>query len=162
MNIGHRSIVSEDPSGFTPNIINGRVNAMIVMNGIVYVGGTFSTVQNAGSATNITRNYVLAYNASTGVVSTTFRPILTGAVEALAPGPDGTSIYIGGNFGSANGSTTYRRLVRVNATTGATVTSFVANPNRMVTRPRPCGTVSSTPRASSPGSAGRPARASRG
>jgi hypothetical protein len=132
VNIGHTSIVNEDAAGFTPNIIDGRVNVMIVMNGTVYVGGTFSTVQNAGSATNITRNYVLAYNATTGVVSTTFRPIVTGAVEALAPGPDGTSIYIGGNFGSTNGSTTYRRLVRVNATTGATVTSFITNPNRMV------------------------------
>jgi hypothetical protein len=132
VNIGHPSIASEDPSGFTPNITNGRVNAMMVMNGVVYVGGTFSTVQNAGSSTNITRNNILAYNATTGVVSTTFRPILNGAVEALAPGPDGASIYIGGNFGSANGSTTYRRLVRVNATTGATVTAFVTNPNRMV------------------------------
>ncbi len=132
VNIGHPSVVSEDPSGFTPNITNGRVNAMMVMNGMVYVGGTFSTVQNAGSSTNITRNNILAYNATTGIVSTTFRPILNGAVEALAPGPNG-SVYIGGNFGSANGSTTYRRLVRVNATTGATVTSFVTNPNRMVT-----------------------------
>lgn len=133
VNIGHPSVASESPANFTPNITDGRVNAMLVMNGTVYVGGTFSTVQNAGSSTNITRNYILAYNASTGVVSTTFRPILTGAVEALAPGPDGTSIYVGGNFGSTNGSTTYRRLVRVNATSGATVTSFVTNPNRMVT-----------------------------
>ena len=132
VNIGHTSIVNEDAAAFTPSITDGRVNAMLVMNGRVYVGGTFSTVQNAGSSTNITRNNILAYNASTGVVSTTFRPILNGAVEALAPGPDGTSIYVGGNFGSTNGSTAYRRLVRVNATTGATVTAFVTNPNRMV------------------------------
>ena len=132
VNIGHPSVASENPSGFTPNIIDGRVNAMMVMNGMVYVGGTFHTVQNAGSTTNITRNFVLAYNATSGVVSTSFRPILTGAVEALAPGPGNTSVYIGGNFGSANSSTTYRRLVRVDATSGATVGSFIANPNRMV------------------------------
>ena len=132
VNIGHSSVASENPSGFTPNIIDGRVNAMMVMNGMVYVGGTFHTVQNAGSTTNITRNFVLAYNATSGVVSTSFRPILTGAVEALAPGPGNTSVYIGGNFGSANSSTTYRRLVRVDATSGATVGSFIANPNRMV------------------------------
>ena len=48
VNIGHSSVASENPSGFTPNIIDGRVNAMMVMNGMVYVGGTFHTVQNAG------------------------------------------------------------------------------------------------------------------
>ena len=133
VNIGHTSIVNVDAASFTPNITDGRVNAMLVMNGTVYVGGTFSTVQNANSSVNITRNYILAYNATTGAVSTTFRPIVTGAVEALAPGPDGASVYVGGNFGSTNGSTTYRRLVRVNATTGATVTSFLTNPSRMVT-----------------------------
>jgi hypothetical protein len=130
--IAHPSIVSPNPAGFTPNIMNGRVNVMIVVGNRVFVGGTFTTVRNAGSSTDITRNYILAYDVTTGVVSSSFRPAVAGAVEALAPSADGTSIYVGGSFSRANGNTAYARLVRVDASTGATITSFLPKPNRPV------------------------------
>jgi len=125
-------IVSENAAETTPDIMNGRVNAMLVMNGMVYVGGTFSTVQNPGSSNNITRRYILAYDEATGQVSNSFQPVLNRAVEALAPGPDGQSIYIGGGFSSTNGNTRYKRLVRVDATDGSLDTTFRSNPNRKV------------------------------
>ncbi len=130
--VGHSGIVSENPANFTPDITNGRVNTMLVMGGMVYVGGTFSTVQNPGSSNNITRRYILAYDEQTGQVSNSFQPALNGPVEALAPSEDGQSIYIGGNFRSTNGNTRYKRLVRVDATDGSLITSFRSNPNRKV------------------------------
>ena len=121
--------MSQNPAGFTPNIVDGRVNVMILVGNTVFVGGTFTTVQNAGSSTNITRNYILAFDATTGVVSSTFRPVVTGAVEALAASSDGKSIYVGGSFARVNGSNSYARLARVDAVTGATIKTFLPKPN---------------------------------
>ncbi|MEO8476677.1 MAG: delta-60 repeat domain-containing protein [Actinomycetota bacterium] len=132
VNIGHTSIVSETPASGTPNVRDGRVNALLVLGTRVYVGGTFSTVRNPGSSTDITRRFIFAFNTANGTVDTTFRPNLTGAVEAIAPGPDG-SIFVGGKFNQTNGQgAPYRRLVRLNGATGATVTSFRANPDDQV------------------------------
>ena len=98
VNIGHGSIASETPASGTPNIRNGRVNALLVMGNRVFVGGTFTTVRNAGSTTDITRNYLFSFDVATGAVDTQFRPNLDRGVEALAPGPDGIFIYVGGKL----------------------------------------------------------------
>ncbi len=130
----HTAVVSADPANWTPNIMNGRVNAITQVGNRIFVGGTFSTVQNAGSGTNITRNQIFAFNATTGTVDTGFHPTINGAVEALAPGPDLNSVYVGGNFTTVNGTgTSYRRLVRLNVTNGQIVTGFAPRPNRVVT-----------------------------
>ena len=102
VNVAHGSIASETPASGTPNIQNGRVNALLVMGSRVFVGGTFTTVRNAGSSTNITRNYLFSFNAASGTVDTGFAPNLNKAVETLAPGPDGNSIYVGGKFTTTN------------------------------------------------------------
>ncbi len=133
VNVAHGSIASETPASGTPNIQNGRVNALLVMGGRVFVGGSFTTVRNAGSSANITRNYLFSFNAASGTVDTGFTPNLNKAVETLAPGPDGNSIYVGGKFTTTNGQgTPYRRLVRLNAGNGSTITSFQPNPNDLV------------------------------
>ena len=98
----------------------------------MYVGGTFTTVRNAGSSTDISRDYIFAFNLASGQVDTTFRPVLNRAVEAIAPGPDG-SIFVGGKFTTTNGQgAPFRRLVRLNGSTGATITSFDPNPDDQV------------------------------
>ena len=129
VNPPHGSIVSADPANFTPNITNGRVNALTVVGNRVVVGGTFTTVQNAGSSTNLTRNYLFSFDATTGVVDPNFRPSLNKAVEALAPGPDGTSVYVGGRHTTINGNTNFDRLSRLRLSDGQLVTSFAPNPN---------------------------------
>ena len=129
VNPPHGAIVSADPANFTPNITNGRVNALTVVGNRVVVGGTFSTVQNAGSSTNLTRNYLFSFDATTGVVDPNFRPSLNKAVEALAPGPDGTSVYVGGRHTTINGSSNFDRLSRLRLSDGQLVTSFAPNPN---------------------------------
>ncbi len=128
----HSGVVSDNPASFTPNVMNGRVNALLVTGSRVIVGGTFSSVQAAGSSTNVSRNYIFAFNATTGAIDTGFHPTLTGPVEALAPSTDGLSVYVGGSFAKANGSGTYRRLVKLTLSNGATVTAFKPKPNGFV------------------------------
>lgn len=133
VNVAHTSIVNQAPANFTPNILNGRVNALLVMGNTVFVGGTFTQVQAAHSTTTLTRNYLFSFNATTGAISTTFLPTLNGEVEALAQGSDGASVFVGGAFTNTNGNTNYPRLVRVNAANGQTIASFQPKPNRIVT-----------------------------
>jgi hypothetical protein len=134
VNVAHPSVVSANPAENTPDIVNGRVNWITQIGNRVVVGGTFSTVQNPGSNTDISRPNIFAFNATTGVVDTSFTPNLNGAVEALAPGPDNASVFVGGSFTSVNGTgTQYRRLVRLNLSNGAIVPGLQPRPNRVVT-----------------------------
>ena len=94
----------------------------------VIVGGTFTQVQAAGSAQTLTRNSIFAFDMNTGVIDQNFVPQLNNEVEALAPGPDGQSVFVGGTFSSVNGNTNYRRLVRLTLANGQLVTGFQPNP----------------------------------
>ena len=94
----------------------------------VIVGGTFTRVQAAGSAVTLTRNFVFAFDMNTGVIDQNFVPQLNNQVEALAPGPDGQSVFVGGSFSSVNGNTGIRRLARLNLANGQAVAGFQPNP----------------------------------
>jgi len=75
-------------------------------------GGTFS------------RSNIVAFNATSGVVSTSFAPSVNGEVWAMAS--NGTSLWIGGTFTSVNG-VARRGVAKLNPTTGAVDTAFNAN-----------------------------------
>lgn len=128
----HSVVVTDDPANWTPNVRDGQVNAVLQIGTKVVVGGTFTTVRRAGTSTDLTRNYIFAFDMNTGVIDPNFVPQLTGSVEALALGPDGQSVFVAGGFGSTNGSTSYRRLVRLNLSNGQIVTGFQANPSSRV------------------------------
>ncbi|WP_162529631.1 PKD domain-containing protein [Nocardioides caldifontis] len=127
---------------------NSEVDALAVANGVIYAGGKFTQALppagTTGSAAN--RTGLAAFNASTGNLITTFNVNLrtsTGAaarVTALAVSPDGTRLYIGGNFTTVNG-TTRNRLAAVNPTTGALVTAFNPNPSAAVHAIAPTNTT---------------------
>ena len=119
-------VVSTNPVNYTPNITNGAAYKSAEANGLLYVGGSFTSVTAAAGTTptgTFTRNHILAFNAATGSISTSFAPNVNGAVWAIVP--SGTSLYIGGSFSSVNG-VARRGLAKVNATTGAVDTSFNA------------------------------------
>ena len=118
-------VVNDDPVGFTPNILDGHVNAITTVGNRVIVGGTFTQVKNAGSSTVLTRNYIFAFDRTTGAVDTGFVPTLSGNVEALEPGADGTSVYVGGSFSTVNGVSSYG-ITKLDTATGARVTAFTA------------------------------------
>ncbi|MFC0568561.1 delta-60 repeat domain-containing protein [Plantactinospora siamensis] len=117
------TLTSANPSDTTPHAKNGDVKAFAEIGTTVYVGGSFTTVRAAQDTDFTTRNYLFAYDRSTGALSTSFLPALDGAVHALAVSPDG-KLIVGGAFGTVNG-VARKNLVELDPSTGATVGSWV-------------------------------------
>jgi len=132
VNVAQSVVVSADPADWTPNVLDGQVNAVLQVGTKVVVGGTFTQVQRSGSTLTLTRNYIFAFNMATGAIDTAFAPQLTGLVNDLAPGPDGQSVFVGGSFTAVNGNTQYKKLVRLSLSNGQIVTGFRANPGAAI------------------------------
>lgn len=89
---------------------NGIVWSMAATGGVVYTGGTFSTVRPpdaaAGTSEQPAVNFA-AFDAATGAptgCSLSFTLSSgTATVRALALSPDNTTLYAGGQFGAVNG-----------------------------------------------------------
>jgi len=106
---GTVATVSADP---LPTVqINGIVWDQVLVGNKVYAVGSFSTARPAGAApgTNtVTRQNILAYDITTGVLDTSFVHSLTGAPDTragqtVAASPDGTRLYVGGSFTAVDG-----------------------------------------------------------
>ncbi len=122
--VAQSTIVSANPADFTPNVLDGQVLAIAQIGNTIVLGGNFTQVQEVGTGKPIlTRNNLLAFDATTGTVSTTFVPALDGQVEALLPTGDGTSIYVGGDFTTVNGAAA-KSVTRIDVSTGARVAGF--------------------------------------
>jgi PKD repeat protein len=109
--------------------INGVVWAQVVIGNRVYATGQFTSARPAGSAagTNETpRSNILAYDLTTGALVTSWAPSLNAQGLALAASPDGSRVYVGGDFTSVSG-VARNRIVALDASTGAVVTSFNAS-----------------------------------
>ncbi|HEX5878241.1 MAG TPA: hypothetical protein VF468_07965 [Actinomycetota bacterium] len=120
------TVVSANPANFTPNVASGAVHKFVQVGGTMYAGGAFSSVSTPAGVSpggTFARSNIVAFNASTGVISS-FAPNVNGEVWALAS--DGTSLWIGGTFTSVNG-TARRGVAKLNRTTGAVDTAFNAN-----------------------------------
>jgi Domain of unknown function (DUF5122) beta-propeller len=120
-------VVSTNPANFTPNVASGAVHKLLQVGGTMYAGGTFSSVSTPAGVSpggTFARSNIVAFNASTGVVSTTFAPSVNGEVWAMAT--DGASLWIGGTFTSVNG-TARRAVAKLNPTTGAVDPAFNMN-----------------------------------
>ncbi|HZN17431.1 MAG TPA: malectin domain-containing carbohydrate-binding protein [Micromonosporaceae bacterium] len=120
---GHTGIVASVPVNQTPNIMNGTVRAIYDAGTKVIAVGSFTTVQNRNSTTDIIRNYVLAFDKATGVVDNAFVPAVDGEVSAVIPGPSAGTVYLAGKFNTVNG-VTRRKVALVNVSNGAVVSSF--------------------------------------
>jgi len=103
--IGLGTVVSANPANFTPNVASGAVHKFVQVGGTMYAGGAFGSVSTPAGVSpggTFARGNIVAFNAATGVVSTTFAPSVNGEVWALAS--DGSSLWIGGTFTSVNGT----------------------------------------------------------
>lgn len=130
VNFPQTLVVTDDPANFTPNVLDGTVMAIAQVGNTIVLGGQFSQVRASGSTQTLTRINLLAFNATTGAISTTFVPSVNGIVKTLAAGLDG-SVFIGGTFTTVNG-VTLRRLAKLNPTTGQVITGWQANTNKAV------------------------------
>ena len=116
-------IVSGTPVAWTPNVLNGKVEAIAQVGNTIVIGGTFTQIQAPTSGAPIlTRNRIAAFDATTGAISTTFAPSMSSEVTAIIPAGDGTSVYVGGKFTSAGGVAA-SKVTRLLVSSGAVVAS---------------------------------------
>ena len=109
--------------------VNGVVWSQAVVGNRVYAGGNFTSARPAGAAPGVnttTRSNLLAYTLDSGVLVSAFAPTFDAQVLAVAASPDGSRVYVGGQFTHVNGGTR-NRLVALDPTTGAVISSFAVN-----------------------------------
>jgi hypothetical protein len=122
--IGH--VVSTNPVDFTPNINDGAVFKSAETGGVLYAGGSFTSVTAAAGVTpqgTFKRLRMVAFSTGNGMISSTFLPAFNGEVWAIAI--SGSSLYAGGTFSTVNG-VARRGLVKLDRITGAVDTRFNA------------------------------------
>ncbi len=103
---------------------NGRVDAILTVGNVVYLGGKFTSLRPAGAAAGtgeVARNHLAAVNRDTGALLA-WNPNADRDVYALAVSGDGATIYVGGLFTKVGGATR-KRAAAINASSGA-VTSW--------------------------------------
>ena len=114
--------------------IDGVAWDQVIVGNTVYVGGQFSNARPAGAApgTSLTpRSNLLAYDIRTGVLISSFAPTLNGQVKGVAASPDGSRLYVVGQFTTVNGSNRYR-IAAFDTATGALVSNFAPASNGVV------------------------------
>ena len=108
--------------------IDGVAWQQLVVGDTVYVGGSFQTARPAGSPAGqntVVRQNLLAFNINTGALLPGFVANTNAQVLGLTMSPDGSRLYVSGEFTSVNGSTRYR-IAALNPITGAVITQFNA------------------------------------
>ncbi|MDX3075369.1 LamG-like jellyroll fold domain-containing protein [Streptomyces sp. MI02-7b] len=110
---------------------NGIVWAMAQAQGVVYAGGTFSTVRPPGSGAGSNEQPAVnfaAFDTATGAptgcrLSFTIGAGSTATVRALAVSPDGGTLYAGGYFSAVNG-VQVNSLAAIDTATCTPIASF--------------------------------------
>jgi PKD repeat protein len=118
-------LVSEVAASGTPHVLNGRDLSVAQVGSTVLLGGTFTQARNDDSSTVLTRNRLLAFDATTGQISTTFNPSPNSDVNVVLPAGDGSTVYVAGNFTSIGG-VARSRVARVRIADGTVVSTFNA------------------------------------
>jgi PKD repeat protein len=128
------TVVSAVPQANTPDVNDGTVFSIGQVGNQVFLGGNFTSVSPHGQpGTTFTRNNILAFNPTTGVVDTGFVPTVNGEVDTIAPGPVAGQVYIGGSFTTVDGVA--MRVALLNTSNGSIVSTWKpASINSAVTK----------------------------
>ncbi len=96
--------------------VNGTIERAVWLNGDLYIGGTFTAVEN-GTITGV--NSFARLNSSTGMFEALGGGVSGGAVNGVrAMATHGTDVYIGSGFSSASGTANTNFIARYNTQTG--------------------------------------------
>ncbi|HEV7862494.1 MAG TPA: delta-60 repeat domain-containing protein, partial [Acidimicrobiia bacterium] len=103
-------------SSFTPALVGSQnqpsksfnVTALAVNGSWLYVGGEFTKFGAKGTAKAQTRNHIARVSASSGTVDPVWDPdtgnnTTTNPVRSIAVSPDGSTVYIAGDFSTLSG-----------------------------------------------------------
>ncbi len=118
-------VVAGLPAAGTPQVLDGRVQAIIQVGGTIVVGGKFTQVRQPGGPI-LARKNLFAFDADTGAISTSFTPAIAGgSVFTLQPGGDGASVIAGGRFLQVDGKA-QTGLAQLSLADGSRVKTFNA------------------------------------
>jgi trimeric autotransporter adhesin len=110
---------------------NGRVQTIVISGSTAYMGGTFTSVRPSGDALGtgeVARNHAAAINVETGALLP-WNPNANNTVQTIAV--NGSTVYLGGTFGTVGGKT-HTRIAAVDATTGGPIATFKGKANAEV------------------------------
>jgi PKD repeat protein len=125
---GTPATVSADPLP-TVQIGNGVVWAQVTVGNTVYATGDFTTARPAGSplgTDEVSRAGLLAYDITTGNLITSFNHSFNGPGRTIVASPDGSKVFVGGDFTTVDGQA-HGHVAEVDVATGALVGSFAAS-----------------------------------
>ncbi len=106
----------------TSTNVRNHVWAIEQVGNTMYVGGAFADVKSP-SGTTFSQPYLAAFHADTGRWLDWWRPQIDGSVLSLQASPDGSRLYIGGEFSNVNGQAR-SGLAALNPATGQLVPGF--------------------------------------
>ncbi|MGI8867725.1 MAG: PKD domain-containing protein [Mycobacteriales bacterium] len=108
--------------------INGVVWSQVVVGNTVYATGSFTKARPpgvaAGGTGEIAANNIFAYSLTNGNPISNFSHSLNGQGLAITASPDGSRVYVGGDFTTVDGAAR-NHVAAFTTATGALVTSFV-------------------------------------
>ncbi|MGY1809583.1 LamG-like jellyroll fold domain-containing protein [Blastococcus sp. SYSU D00669] len=110
--------------------VNGVVWSMVTVGNTVYATGSFNRARPAGSApgqNETPRANLVAFNLTTGVM-TSFNHTLNGQGRHITASPDGTRIYVAGDFTTVDG-VARGHIAAFNTATGALINTFAPTSN---------------------------------
>jgi hypothetical protein len=125
--------VSATPASGTPELASTgtteQVRQLAQCGGTMYAVGTFTSISQKG--TTYTRDNVFSFSATKPYTVSSWNPGTDGIVNSIAFSPDCSTAYLGGQFGTVDG-TAAKNIAAVSTSTGAVITSFGHNANGQV------------------------------
>jgi hypothetical protein len=121
------TVVNEQPATYTPHIaadedVPHPLALAVGQSGdTMFVGGKFTSVENADRSQTYVRRNLMAFSAADGAISQDFSPDVNGPVFAVLG--VGNAVYVGGDFTSING-VSRPGLAELNASTGSVIRAF--------------------------------------
>ncbi len=113
------------PTQFTGPIEN-QVFAIEQIGNRIFVGGKFTEVRFFRDDTPEDQPYLAAFDADSGEWIPSFRPDIDAPVYALHASPDGSRLFVGGEFTNINGAQYTEGLGAIDPNTGTVDSSWVA------------------------------------
>lgn len=111
--------------------INGVVWSQVTVGNTVYATGSFTSARPAGAAAGVSetpRGNLLAYDITTGNLITSFNHSLNAQGLAVSASPDGSKVYVVGDFTSVDGAF-HSHIAAFSTGTGALISGFNTNLN---------------------------------